>query len=76
MVMIVIGSVSSRMLQLDVENFMVLQESLQPDLYEVITDDDTPKDAKNKRLQKSFERSLNFLDECIKRHEKSEVCMY
>ena len=59
-------------LQLDFDKFMTLQEALQPDLYEVLADDDTPRDATHKRLQKSFDRSFTFLDECIKRHAKSE----
>jgi queuine/archaeosine tRNA-ribosyltransferase len=67
------NELSMMVLQLEVAGFMALQEALAADVYEVMADDDTPPDASNKRLQKSFDRSMHFLDACLKHHGKSEV---
>ena len=58
-----------------VEQYMTIQESLKPDWYQALCDSDSDKDSSKKRLRKSVERTLNYLDECLERHNKSEACV-
>ena len=59
--------------QLDVNSFIQLQEAVQPDWYECLCDSDTNKDSSKKRIAKSVDRTLTYLDQVLERHSKSEV---
>ena len=54
-------------------SFLEVQEAVLPDWYECLCDSDTNKDSSKKRAVKAVDRTLNFLDEVIERHKKSEV---
>ena len=56
-----------------VEQYMVLQESMKPDWYQALCDSDSHKDSSARRLRKSVERTLDYLDECLEKHNESEV---
>ena len=58
--------------KLNVEAYMKMQDAMMPDFYEALADFDTPDDSTKKRLQKAHDRSLNFLDECLAWHGKSD----
>jgi len=58
--------------QLDVQHFMEMVESFQPDMAQVLCDSDTNKDSTPKRIRKSLDRSLHYLDLCLVHHAKSE----
>ncbi|XP_038045502.1 queuine tRNA-ribosyltransferase accessory subunit 2-like [Patiria miniata] len=51
--------------KLTLEGFLDLQEVLQPDLMEALSDGDTPADSSSKRVKKSVDRTLEFLDGCL-----------
>ena len=54
---------------------MRIQESVKPDWYQALCDSDANKDSSKKRLRKGVERTLNYLDECLEKHNKSEACL-
>ena len=58
-----------------VDEYMIIQESLKPDWYQALCDSDANKDSSKKRLRKGVERTLNYLDECLEKHNKSEACL-
>ncbi|XP_022107072.1 queuine tRNA-ribosyltransferase accessory subunit 2-like isoform X2 [Acanthaster planci] len=51
--------------KLTVEGFLDLQEALQPDWMEALADGDTPVSSSTKRVKKSVDRTLEFLDQCL-----------
>ncbi|KAK2190709.1 hypothetical protein NP493_73g04018 [Ridgeia piscesae] len=55
-----------------VDEYMRIQESVKPDWYQALCDSDANKDSSKKRLRKGVERTLNYLDECLEKHNKSE----
>ena len=63
-------------LQLDVDQFMKVQEACQPDWYQALSDGDTNAESSRKRTGKAVDRTLQFLDQILERHGKSQVCVY
>ena len=59
--------------QLSVESYMSLVESCQPAIFEVLSDGDTPEGSTTKRIRKSVDRSLEFLDQCLEICKSNEV---
>ncbi|XP_041368752.1 queuine tRNA-ribosyltransferase accessory subunit 2-like [Gigantopelta aegis] len=59
-------------IKLDVDLFMTVQEALQPDWYQALSDSDTNKESSQKRLGKSVNRTLTFLDQILEQHSKSQ----
>ncbi|XP_064616447.1 queuine tRNA-ribosyltransferase accessory subunit 2-like [Liolophura sinensis] len=59
--------------RLEPDHYMDIQEAFQPDVYQALSDGDVGKTTTRKRLQKSIHRTLSFLDECLERHQNSEV---
>ncbi|ELT91169.1 hypothetical protein CAPTEDRAFT_225931 [Capitella teleta] len=59
--------------EMTVEMHTRLTEALRPCVYQAMFDGDTPKDASNKRMKKSVDRSIQFLDLCLEEKKKSEV---
>ncbi|XP_019619109.1 PREDICTED: queuine tRNA-ribosyltransferase accessory subunit 2-like [Branchiostoma belcheri] len=60
-------------IKLEVADFMAIQKAFCPDWYQCLCDGDTTSpDTSNKRLRKSVDRTLNFLDECLEIHQKSQ----
>ncbi|XP_078686964.1 queuine tRNA-ribosyltransferase accessory subunit 2-like [Branchiostoma floridae x Branchiostoma belcheri] len=60
-------------IKLEVADFMAIQKAFRPDWYQCLCDGDTTSpDTSNKRLRKSVDRTLNFLDECLEIHQKSQ----
>lgn len=49
--------------------FMKVVKLFRPVSYQALCDSDTPTDSSNKRLNKSVDNSLRFLDECIEEHK-------
>ena len=60
-------------LQLDVDSFIELQEAIQPDWFECLSDSDTNKESSRKRATKAVDRTLGFLDNIINKHKHSKV---
>ena len=54
---------------------MQVIEALQPDWCQCLCDSDTSGASSRKRVRKSVDRSLDFLDRVIELKEKSEVCL-
>lgn len=52
---------------------MKFQAALKPDIYQALCDSDTDRESGKKRLNKSVERTLRFLDKCIEEHEGNQV---
>lgn len=59
--------------KLDINAFMKFQAALKPDIYQALCDSDTDRESGKKRLNKSVERTLRFLDKCIEEHEGNQV---
>ena len=55
--------------------FMAIQQALQPDWFQCLSDGEATCDETTsiKRARKSVDRSLLFLDNCLKLQEESEV---
>ena len=47
--------------------------NFRPDAYQALCDSDTPYDTSNKRINRSVERSLYLLEECINKQKESEI---
>jgi len=58
--------------QCGVEKFMSIQEAFCPDFYQALCDSDTSITSSKGRLRKSVDRTIEYLDECIKIHNKCE----
>nr|XP_022325988.1 queuine tRNA-ribosyltransferase accessory subunit 2-like isoform X2 [Crassostrea virginica] len=57
---------------IDPELFVKCQESFQPTFYQALSDSDTDKNSGKKRATKAVDRTLNFLDDVLDLHKKSE----
>jgi len=55
------------------QSYMSLVEALKPDIYECLCDGDVDQSDKIKRVKKSVDRSLTFLEECLNIHKNSKV---
>lgn len=54
--------------------FMTIQQALQPDWFQCLSDGDTiAGEVSKKRAKKSVDRSLAFLDECLQLREELPV---
>lgn len=52
---------------------MDVVDAFQPDWFQALADSDTDQDSTKKRIRRSVERTLEYLDQCIKRKEQSDV---
>lgn len=61
--------------EMTVSKFMAMQQALQPDWFQCLSDGEASFEeaTSTKRARKSVDRSLLFLDSCLKLQEKSEV---
>lgn len=65
---------SSGRMEMTPSKFMDIQRAIQPDWFQCISDGDTISgEAGRKRVKKSVDRSLSFLDMCLQLQEKSPV---
>ncbi|NWR72356.1 QTRT2 ribosyltransferase, partial [Centropus unirufus] len=63
---------SSGRMEVTASKFMDIQRAIQPDWFQCISDGDTISgEVGRKRVKKSVDRSLSFLDECLQLLEKS-----
>ncbi|XP_022907879.1 queuine tRNA-ribosyltransferase accessory subunit 2 [Onthophagus taurus] len=53
--------------------YMDIIESFQPDMYYTLSDGDTNVGSLNKRISKAVDNTLNFFNECLERHQKSDI---
>ncbi|XP_030657424.1 queuine tRNA-ribosyltransferase accessory subunit 2 isoform X1 [Nomascus leucogenys] len=69
-----VWSVAGRV-EMTVSKFMAIQQALQPDWFQCLSDGEVScKEATSiKRVRKSVDRSLLFLDNCLRLQEESEV---
>lgn len=58
--------------KLDLNQFISLQEALQPDWFEALCDGDTPPGCSMKRTKKAVDRTLELLDQCLEAKQKSQ----
>lgn len=72
-----VWSVAGRV-EMTVSKFMAIQQALQPDWFQCLSDGEVScKEAASiKRVRKSVDRSLLFLDNCLRLQEESEVILY
>lgn len=61
-----------------VSKFMAIQQALQPDWFQCLSDGEAScaEATSLKRARKSVDRSLLFLDDCLRLQEESEVRLY
>lgn len=64
--------------EMTASKFMAIQQALQPDWFQCLSDGEATCDEATsiKRARKSVDRSLLFLDNCLKLQEESEVKPY
>ncbi|XP_023287735.1 queuine tRNA-ribosyltransferase accessory subunit 2 isoform X2 [Orussus abietinus] len=55
------------------DKYMDIVEAYKPDLYVALCDGDTNSTSSSKRISKAVERSKMFLEQCLQRHNSSEV---
>ncbi|XP_067848838.1 queuine tRNA-ribosyltransferase accessory subunit 2 isoform X2 [Heptranchias perlo] len=61
-------------IELTLSKFMAIQEAFKPDWYQCMADGEPlPPGVSRKRVKKSVDRTLGFLDDCLKVHQNSEV---
>lgn len=61
-------------IELTLTKFMAIQQAFKPDWYHCMADGEPlPPGSSRKRINKSVDRTLGFLDECLKVHQNSEV---
>ncbi|XP_039287513.1 queuine tRNA-ribosyltransferase accessory subunit 2 [Nilaparvata lugens] len=58
---------------LSVQRYMEMMEVFQPDIYEALSDSYNDSNSSNRRLCKSTANSINYFDECMSIHGKSEI---
>ncbi|XP_062983716.1 queuine tRNA-ribosyltransferase accessory subunit 2 [Elgaria multicarinata webbii] len=59
-------------MEMTASKFMAIQQVIQPDWFQCLSDGDTiAGETSKKRAKKSVDRSLSFLDECLQLQEKS-----
>lgn len=60
--------------ELTVQRYMALQAAVRPDWYQSLADGDTRQAGTSlKRIRKSVERTLAFLDQCLLLHHEAQV---
>ncbi|CAG5116707.1 unnamed protein product [Candidula unifasciata] len=60
-------------IKLDTALFMKVQEAFQPDWFQAMSDGDTDRECGQKRLHKSVDRTLDFLDEIVEKMQNSQI---
>lgn len=56
--------------------FMSTIEAMHPDWYQAMADTDIDQNSAEKRLNKSVERTLSYLDSCLEVHANSTVRLF
>ena len=59
--------------QFDADHYMDMIESFHPDWFQALCDSDTDHSSSKKRIKKSVDRTISYLDKCIERVDSSEV---
>lgn len=64
--------------EMTASKFMAIQQALQPDWFQCLSDGEASFEeaASIKRARKSVDRSLLFLDNCLRLQEESEVRLH
>ncbi|XP_078416050.1 queuine tRNA-ribosyltransferase accessory subunit 2 [Cetorhinus maximus] len=61
-------------IEIHLSKFMAMQQAFKADWYQSMADGEPlPPGASRKRVKKSVDRTLGFLDDCLKVHQNSEV---
>ena len=60
--------------QVTVADHMKFIEVSQPDIFEALFDSASSQDSQLKRIKKSVDRTLKFLDDTLERKESFKVC--
>ncbi|XP_067896589.1 queuine tRNA-ribosyltransferase accessory subunit 2 isoform X2 [Heterodontus francisci] len=61
-------------IELTLSKFMAIQQAFKPDWYQSMADGEPlPPGTSRKRVKRSVDRTLSFLDDCLKVHQTSEV---
>ncbi|XP_048458616.1 queuine tRNA-ribosyltransferase accessory subunit 2 isoform X3 [Rhincodon typus] len=61
-------------IEITLSKFMAMQQAFKPDWYQSMADGEAlPPGTSRKRVKKSVDRTLGFLDGCLKEHQNSEV---
>lgn len=65
-------------MEMTASKFMAIQQALQPDWFQCLSDGEVNCEEATsiKRARKSVDRSLLFLDNCLRLQEESEVRMH
>lgn len=58
---------------MDTALFMKVQEAFKPDWFQAMSDGDTDRECGRKRLGRSVDRTLDFLDDIVDKMRDSEV---
>ena len=58
---------------MDAKRYMDIVESFQPDWFQALADSDTDRDSSKKRIRKSLDKTLDYLDDCVSRKDQSDV---
>ncbi|XP_072017955.1 queuine tRNA-ribosyltransferase accessory subunit 2-like isoform X2 [Amphiura filiformis] len=58
--------------KLSPESYMSLVEACKPVIFEALSDGDTPQGSSTKRIRKSVDRTVDYLDTCIELWQSSE----
>ncbi|XP_014673970.1 PREDICTED: queuine tRNA-ribosyltransferase subunit QTRTD1-like [Priapulus caudatus] len=59
--------------KVDIEAYISIVEAFQPDWFQALCDSDTGKESSLKRIRKSVDRTISFLDSCLKMQEASKT---
>lgn len=74
--MIYYWTIFSSWFQLDAQRYMDIVETFQPDWFQALADSDTDRESSKKRIRKSLDKTLDYLDDCISRKDQSDVGLH
>ncbi|XP_018916137.2 queuine tRNA-ribosyltransferase accessory subunit 2 isoform X1 [Bemisia tabaci] len=58
---------------IDADSYMDMMEAFKPDLFTVLSNNDTNKTSSNKQTRKSVDQSISLLQKCVERHKNSSI---
>lgn len=61
--------------QVNIDLHTSIMEAYKPVIYQALCDSDTDNNSSNKRIKKSVDRTLDFLDSCLQKKEESDVSL-